>query len=146
MEKMMERLTEKHWKNLDPWECCGQDRFCGRRSDDLGGCRNGCIVPKLYARLAAYEDAMSLERVQRLAQAEKNGRLVVLPNVQERDRKSFVDGLQGYFQEASFCDRSVGIFGMSEGEKELAFALMTALTREEAKTAPKKREEDNEAD
>ena len=52
----MERLTEKHWKNLDPWECCGQDRFCGRRSDDLGGCRNGCIVPKLYARLAAYED------------------------------------------------------------------------------------------
>lgn len=52
----MNRLTEKHWRNLDPWECCGQDRFCGRRSDDLGGCKNGCIVPKLYARLATYED------------------------------------------------------------------------------------------
>lgn len=52
----MNRLTEKHWRNLDPWECCGQDRFCGRGCHDLGGCTNGCIVPKLYARLAAYED------------------------------------------------------------------------------------------
>ena len=89
---------------------------------------------------------MPLERVQELAQAEKDGRLVALPIVQERDRKSFVDGLQDYFQEASFCDRSVGIFGMSDGEKELAFALMTVLTREEARTAPKKRDADNEAD
>lgn len=30
-------------------------------------------------RLAAYEDAMSLERAQELAEAEKDGRLVVLP-------------------------------------------------------------------
>lgn len=29
-------------------------------------------------RLAAYEDAMSLERAQELAQAEKDGRLVIL--------------------------------------------------------------------
>lgn len=72
----MERLTEKHWRNLDPWECCGQDRFCGRGSNDLGGCKNGCIVPKLYARLAAYEDAMQLGRAQELAQAEMDGRLV----------------------------------------------------------------------
>lgn len=75
----MERLTEKHWKNLDPWETCGQDHFCGRGCHDLGGCSNGCIVPKLYARLAAYEDAMPLERAQELAQAEKDDRLVVLP-------------------------------------------------------------------
>ena len=169
----MKRLTEEHWRNLDPWECCGQDRFCGRRSDELGGCKNGCIVPKLYARLAAYEDAgltpeeiekakdgvdlkfalwiskawgLADGRLHEILTAEKDGRLVVLPDVKERDRKSFVDGLQDYFREASFCDRSVGIFGMSEGEKELAFALMTALTREEAETALKKREADNEAD
>lgn len=55
-EETMKRLTEEHWRNLDPWECCGQDRFCGRGCNDLGGCTNGCIVPKLYARLAAYED------------------------------------------------------------------------------------------
>lgn len=37
----MERLTEKCWRNLD---------------QDLGGGTGGCIVPKVYARLAAYED------------------------------------------------------------------------------------------
>ena len=52
----VERLTEKYWKNLDPWEMCGQDHFCTRGCHDLGGCKGGCIVPKLYHRLAVYED------------------------------------------------------------------------------------------
>lgn len=52
----MNRLTETAWRNLDPWECCGQDHFCTRGCHDDGGCIKGCIVPKLYARLAAYED------------------------------------------------------------------------------------------
>ena len=37
----------------------------------------------LLNRLAAYEDAMPLERAQELSQAEKDGRLVVLPPVSE---------------------------------------------------------------
>ena len=53
----MERLTEKCWRNLDPWETCGQDKFCTRRCHDKGGCANGCRVPKLYRKLADYEDA-----------------------------------------------------------------------------------------
>ena len=52
----VERLTEKYWKNLDPGEMCGQDHFCTRGCHDLGGCKGGCIVPKLYHRLAVYED------------------------------------------------------------------------------------------
>lgn len=52
----MERLTEKNWINLDPWECCGQDEYCERPSEDPGGCKKGCIVPKLYNKLAQYED------------------------------------------------------------------------------------------
>ena len=52
----MERLTEQCWRNLDPWECCGQDHYCQRGFHDNGGCTGGCIVPRLYARLAAYED------------------------------------------------------------------------------------------
>lgn len=52
----MERLTDKCWRNFDPWECCGQDEFCIRGCHDQGGCTNGCIVPKLYCRLAAYEE------------------------------------------------------------------------------------------
>ncbi len=112
----MERLTDKRWKNFDPWECCGQDRFCARGCHDLGGCTGGCIVPKLYAHLGAYEDTglepeevseyqhlcdsyaetgldskfvqfcidatqngLSMNRIRELAQAEKDGRLVVLP-------------------------------------------------------------------
>ena len=52
----MKRLTDEHWRNFDPWECCGQDKYCNRGCHDEGGCVNGCIVPKLYTRLAAYED------------------------------------------------------------------------------------------
>nr|DAP41395.1 MAG TPA: nucleoside triphosphate pyrophosphohydrolase [Bacteriophage sp.] len=52
----MERLTNKAWRNLDPWECCGQDKYCQRGCHDPGGCTKGCIVPQLYARLGAYED------------------------------------------------------------------------------------------
>ena len=100
----MERLTDPCWKNLDPWECCGQDYYCKRGCHDKGGCTNGCIVPKLYARLAAYEDigltpeeikapftedtminlaaqALGVEpsRLRELAASDKDGRVVVLP-------------------------------------------------------------------
>lgn len=100
----MERLTDVCWKNLDPWECCGQDYYCKRGCHDKGGCTNGCIVPKLYVRLAAYEDpgmtpeeikapftedtminlasqALGVEpaRLRELAEADKAGRVVVLP-------------------------------------------------------------------
>lgn len=62
----MERLTVDNWEKLDPWECCGQDRYCIRPSNKQGGCRNGCIVPKLYERLAQYEDTgLSPEEVKK---------------------------------------------------------------------------------
>ena len=63
----MERLTNKAWRNLDPYECCGQDNYCKRGCFDEGGCNNGCIVPKIYDKLAKYEDA------------EEQGRLIMLP-------------------------------------------------------------------
>ena len=52
----MERLTSKYWRNLDPWEMCGQDNYCKRGCHDQGGCTKGCIVPRIYGRLAVYED------------------------------------------------------------------------------------------
>ena len=52
----MERLTDRCWRNLDPWECCGQNFHCSRKLNDDGGCIKGCIVPKLYKHLAEYED------------------------------------------------------------------------------------------
>ena len=100
----MERLTNKSWRNFDPWECCGQDKYCQRGCHDPGGCTKGCIVPRLYARLGAYEDteltpqevlSMKFEwcammdalnsigggytRLRDLAEADRAGRLVVLP-------------------------------------------------------------------
>lgn len=59
--------------------------------------------------------------------AERDGRLVVLPEVPEDDRQAFVEGLHDYFQEAANYDPSVGIFGMRSGEAKLANALMDAL-------------------
>ena len=105
----MERLTNKAWRNFDPWECCGQDEYCQRGCHDPGGCTKGCIVPQLYARLGAYEDTglepeevlpkdkadeialklmrladlesiCSYTRLRELAEADKAGRLVALPS------------------------------------------------------------------
>ena len=99
----MERLTNKAWRNFDPWECCGQDKYCQRGCHDPGGCTKGCIVPQLYARLGDYEDTEltpeevselvkdwsdlrtiigecgGLDRVRALAEADRAGRLVVPP-------------------------------------------------------------------
>ncbi len=52
----LDRLTKKSWRSLAPYECCGQKEYCERGCYEPGGCRNGCIVPQLYARLAEYED------------------------------------------------------------------------------------------
>lgn len=80
----MERLTDPCWKNLDPWECCGQDKFCNRDCHEAGGCTNGCIVPKLYVRLAKYEDTgLAPERCAEFAQADKEGRYIVMRDAEQ---------------------------------------------------------------
>ena len=103
----MERLTRKNWRNLDPWEKCGQDNFCKRGCHEQGGCTKGCIVPRIYDRLAVYEDTglepeeiedavtaaklmarskivscfgVDADHIRELVQAEQDGRLVVLPS------------------------------------------------------------------
>lgn len=99
----MERMTDKAWGNLDPWECCGQDNYCKRGCHEEGGCNNGCIVPKLYRRLAIYEDtglapaeylmrkdeirvlemfkeqSSDAEEAIKIAEARRDGRLLILP-------------------------------------------------------------------
>lgn len=101
---VMERLTNKDWRNLDPWECCGQDHYCQRGCHDPGGCTKGCIVPRLYARLGAFEDTeldpemcanyktfedeaiskgVPFKRIVALMEADRAGLLVVLPKAPE---------------------------------------------------------------
>ena len=131
----MERLTYKSWRNLDPWECCGQDKFCTRGCHDLGGCIHGCIVPKLYNRLAAYEDTGlepeevaeltspevvevarlfaelvnkgNAQRVVELAQADREGRVVALP-CKVGDTVWVVNHHQGRIYENTVADLVVG--------------------------------------
>lgn len=96
-------------------------------------------------RLAAYEDAMPLERAQELAQAEKDGRLVVLePAAREGEKKPpcfYNDMGQDLclgFARGEYDDEPI------DGCKECWYC---ESTREEAEAVLKKREEaDNEAD
>lgn len=107
--------------------------------------------------LDAYKAAMPLERVQELARAEKDGRLVVLPfcvgsslyeatgkGVREYETEQFSIGSEDLFIHALdkvIWYRGGRIFGLDQIGKTVF------LTREEAEAALKKREEaDNEAD
>lgn len=67
----MERLTER---------CAGGIRIKGCSTLYADKERKGAPASNAIARLSAYEDAMPLERAQELAQAEKDGRLVILPD------------------------------------------------------------------
>lgn len=117
-------------------------------------------LPELIARLAAYEDTglepedlkkpfnedailklaaqylkTTPDHLKELVQAEKDGQLVVLPKVSEADRKLFAENLHDVFTEWANDDPSVGIFGMSEGERALAAAIMKALAPDKAEAA-----------
>lgn len=96
----MERLTRTDWKEMVSMECCGQKDYCIRRREVENACLN-CIVPKLYARVAMFEDmeltyekaawmkevievafdrdTSRLERAYEVNKADKEGRVVVLP-------------------------------------------------------------------
>lgn len=146
----MERLTKKDSQGyyIEDISVPYDEKRRGPAVDRLGAYEDKGVAPEdtlsaLEMAKAACEltvaDAyiatgLMPERVAELAQAEKDGRLVVFPEVTEADRQAFVDGLHDYFQEAAVHDPSVGIFGMRDGEAELANALMAALRKGENET------------
>lgn len=162
----MERLTDKHWRNYDPWECCGQDNFCQRGCHDPGGCANGCIVPKLYARLAAYEDTEfgpeeiisavdmakiacalhelnaykdlgSIDHICDLLHAERDGRLVVLPCGENVELER-----DGYTFKADHWNHSLTAFrDAPETNSGKQVALFSIVEAEEALSAYRERKE-----
>lgn len=107
-------------------------------------------------RLAAYEDTMPLERAQELAQAEKDGRLVVLPVPVGSGKVAY--GLYDpddapqrittiecdYLEKLEIWDNPghevvIEVDGWEIGESDIGKTVF--LTREEAEAALKKREE-----
>ena len=139
----MERLTEE--KQIGPFAALKD------KAEAVPGAFGSydCLYAHMVAvtRLKEYEDAMPLERAQELAQAEKDGRLVVLQEcvtvrrLQEEYRKAkhIAD------EQLPSPDYTTGcIAGFWAG---VIHILDKILTREEAEAALKKREdEDNEAD
>ena len=135
----MERLTNNAWRNFDPWECCGQDKYCQRGCHDPGGCTKGCIVPQLYARLGAYEDTgltpgevksmqeehfsglemaklhSALMELKKYQEADKDGRLVVLP-CKVGDTVYYWDGCQ-------IIDYKVENFSVFDGNEWLMYGV-----------------------
>ena len=162
----MERLTIKNWRNLDPWETCGQDNYCKRVCHEQGGCANGCIIPRIYARLAVYEDtglepedlkkafneteilklaaqALSTtpDHLRDLLQAERDGRLVVLPcKVGDTVYFTLLGRIieKPVFSIVSFsASARIYCAGTSEYFRPEDFGKTVFLTREEAEAALK---------
>lgn len=116
----MERLTNKAWRNFDPWECCGQDKYCQRGCHDPGGCTKGCIVPQLYARLGAYEDtgltpgevkSMQEEHFSGLEMAKLHSALMELKKYQEADKDGQLVALP--------CQSGEHVFTLLDGQKRV---------------------------
>lgn len=118
------------------------------------------VMPEIYAELsfsetndltdalnclAAYEDAMALDRVQKLARAEKDGRLVVLPCKVGDKVYRVITTLNAApiitEIEIKTLGQAADLIGRI-GKKQLLVSWY--LTREEAEAALKKREEAHE--
>lgn len=56
------------------------------------GLRDGVSVGDAISRLADYEDAIPFDRAQELAQAEKGGRLLILPDTKYTDAVTRITG------------------------------------------------------
>lgn len=116
---------------------------------------------EIRERLKMYEDTVSLERAKELTQAEKDGRLVVLPVPVGKNKLAYA--LPGSFSRNQEiftieCERLDGleiwdnpgheivvlVDGCEIGESDIGKTVF--LTCEEAEEALKKREADNEAD
>lgn len=138
----MERLTHEADFGLEDWE----ETLFFVESDPCGAYdiidiakQNGDpefdeILKSIALRLSEIENILGedydLDRMRELVEADRAGRCVVLPDVDERFRLSMADGLQDVFNEWSYEDQTVGLFGMSDGEKELANAFIAALKGE----------------
>lgn len=83
---MSERLTGRDDTkcSMSPWDWCGQDATCKRDCFKP----EPCVLPDKLRRLAEYEDlcfdadgneVIRLARLRELAEAEREGRVVVLP-------------------------------------------------------------------
>lgn len=140
------------------------EEVCRKQTKNGTGC-DYCPIQKAFDRLAAYENAMPLEQTQELAQAEKDGRLVVLPckvgdtvyqidYMTNREALKFgIPATENLFGSRKYARKHAKYRPLFVRERKMLKTLYSEigkkvfLTREEADAALKKMEEaDNEAD
>lgn len=105
--------------------CATGNKECAYQHDKLAD-----WLEELKAVKTILGNEYDILRLRELIEADRDGRCVVLPKVDNDSMKSFIDSLEDIFSEWSYEDKSVGLFGMSDGERELASALMNALKGE----------------
>lgn len=149
LERTMERLTKRYESGGISIKGC-TSVYSSRE-------RKGAFLNNAIARLAAYEDAMPLERARELAQAGKDGRLAILPCkagdvVYEANKRGFISTYKVISIHLSDCSMLIGwelidgIYSNLNGFEASALGKTVFLTRKEAEAALKKRGADNEAD
>ncbi len=136
MERLTHRYTDgKAWANIYNVCACGENECKGPIIDRLAAYEDTGMEPEEIYGLCEMDKRSRMAKMLRWEKAERDGRLVVLPKISEADRKLFADNLHDVFTEWANYDPSVGIFGMSEGERALANAIMKALAPDEAEAA-----------
>ena len=120
---------------------------CHGAKDNRDVDRSKCGPLILIDRLAAYEDAMPLERAQELAQAEQDGRLIALPY--KTGDLVYRIAVRKKYINRSMCTPYIKVIKITtenahKYKDEIGKTVF--LTREEAEVALKKREADNETD
>lgn len=127
----MNRITDKDITKAcnDTWDLCGLDRVCKRDCYKP----TQCMIPHIVYRLAEIEDILGdeydLKRLREILKAEKDGLCIVLPKVNIRSKNIFAECLEDTFKEWSYSDPSVGLYGMTDDERELADAIMGVLKK-----------------
>lgn len=77
--------------------------------------------------LKKYQEIGSPDRLRELAQADKEGRCIVLPTESINARYDVADMLADFKEEAEYVDLSVGIFGITWAESEMLQSIINAL-------------------
>lgn len=70
---------------------------------------------------------LSPDRLRELAQADKEGRCIVLPTKSINARYDVADMLEDFKEEAEFVGLSIGIFGITWAESEILQSIINAL-------------------
>lgn len=122
----MKRLTE--WRGEHAAIVNHRENYIDRLAayEDTGLEPEEIVQQSEKLKLIDFNQRIKSDRLAEIAKAEYEGRLLVLPNVPEKDRLSILDFLHDCRSEW-IHDPSVGLFGPNDNETALMDAIDAAL-------------------